>query len=242
LKHQVNQQWEDASKDSCHQTQVQAMKIKLLSLTVLKNCLILMLIVAFAVIGSETVRSDIVDIVMPFYYRNTPDGTTYGGARLFEGAGYTAAGTYCAEDHRDPSGNRYVHAHLPFGFPFSHGSDTVTSTKSDWAWTAIYDSYNMESGSTFELNCFAHAASAPTVMFHPGWEAFTPPSSVCEITPKRKSYGDEGHVVVITGIYSPKPGTCVISSTSEKIASGGVYTRGWLPLGTTTDQPVKKRK
>lgn len=154
-------------------------------------------------------------------------------------------GGYCVEDHRDPDGNKYEHGHLPHKFPFiiPANGDNVTEQKSDWAWDAHYVSYTMASGSTFAANCFCHCTGAPTVMFHAGWTAFTNDSNQCQATDKRKSYADIGHAIEITGTdtFSGKP-TCVISSTSEKNGSGGVYTHGWLPVGIIADKPVRKNK
>lgn len=196
-------------------------------------------------LGMSQWTAEAVNCEMPFKYRNSQNGQTIEGTETFVDVGYLTTGTYCAANHRDPDGSKYNHAHLPHHFTFTPpgGSDQVTAEKSDWAWDADYTSYTRASGSTFSKNCFAHAAGSPEVMFHDGWTQFTAPSSKCENTSKGKSYGDAGHVVAITGIYTfPEASSCVISSTSEKNASSGVYTHGWLPIGQDTTQPVRKNK
>lgn len=187
------------------------------------------------------------NVIMPFRYRNAQNGATIQGNTTFANVYYDNAGAYCVANHRDPGGNKYGHGHLPAHFPFNVQNgpnvDNVTAGKSDWAWDAHYVSYTMASGSTFELNCFAHSTDAPTVMFHDGWTAFTDASTQCEATNKTKSYGDADHVIKITGTFIKVPEQpCLISSTSEKNASGGVYTHGWGPVGINADKPVRKRK
>jgi hypothetical protein len=157
---------------------------------------------------------------------------------------------YCTENHRDPDGKKYGHAHLPHFFPFNVrlGGEAVAVTvqKSDWAWDAHYAGYTKVSGSTFALNCFAYAVSAPTVMFLPGWEAFTAPSSLAEETAKTRSYGNQGHVVKILIIQDRGEGQnprYIVTSTIEKNASGGVYRKNWdPPNGAATFGVVRKRK
>jgi hypothetical protein len=187
--------------------------------------------------------ADAADVTMPFRYRNTQAGATIAGNATFVGVGYLTTGAYCAANHRDPDGNKYNHGHLPHGFDFANGGDTVTAQKSDWAWDAHYASYTRVSGSTFQKNCFAHCTGAPEVMFHDGWTAFTNASTQCEVTTKRKSFGDAGHVREITGIQTYSETLCVISTTSEKNASSGVYTAAYaLPGGYATGDPVRKNK
>lgn len=153
------------------------------------------------------------------------------GERDFEGVVYDVnLPTYCCEDHRDPDGNKYQHAHLPHGFPFEsypHGNAIVTQQMSDWAWDSEYEDKVRQSNSTFELNCYAHACDAPTVMFHNAWLGnFTLPVGPQDVGTAVISYGDEDHVVRITEIVnhgtSQDPDFEIIS-TSEKNGSGGVY-------------------
>lgn len=179
------------------------------------------------------------DATMPFKYRNTVNGVTIDGSEAFIGVAYLTTGAYCAANHRDPDGNKYVHAHLPDHFPFvpSGSTDNVTAQKSDWAWDAYYSSYTRVSGSTFSKNCFAYVAGSPTVMFYDGWTQFTTNSSQCEITTKPKSYGDSGHIIAITAIYTEFD-PCVISESYEKNASGGVYSHEWLPEGQVASGEV----
>ncbi len=202
------------------------------------SCVLLFVTIA----GQAAVVEAAGGVTMPFRYRNTQAGATIQGEGTFQDVYYDGAGLYCAANHRDPDGNKYGHAHLPHAFPFVAGGDTVTAGKSDWAWDAHYVSYTRDSGSTFTLNCFAHAAGAPTVMFHDGWTAWTNASTQCEVTTKTKSYGDAGHVIKIVSIYNFPEEPCVISQTTEKNASGGVYSHGWLPVGINADKPVRKLK
>jgi len=191
------------------------------------------------------------EIQMPFRYRTSENGTTNERLRIFRNAAIFDPGllpTYCCEDHRDPDGNRYQHAHLPHGFPFYHAGDNVEVTvqMSDWAWNYDYANQSRQSGSTFSKNCFAYACDAPTVIFYQAWyNNFTLPSSLGEITSSIRSYGDEGHVIRITDIDNI--GTegnpeYVVSSSSEKNASGGVYAGAWLPLGMQPYGVLRKRK
>jgi len=168
---------------------------------------------------------------------------------------YPTIGTYCTEDHRDPDGNKYEHSHLPHHFPFEdlerYNFDTqefnqVTVAKSDAAWQEHYVGYAQMTGSTFTGNCFAHAASAPTVMFKPGWEAFTIPSYACDISLQRKSMGDASHVIKILDAVeyvNAETTFCGISWTSEKNASSGVFTKVWpMPAGLGTSGEVRRNK
>jgi len=187
------------------------------------------------------------DTIMPAKYRLTKDGATIGPVwRLFKNSFYhPTIGTYCADDHRDPDGNRYEHSHLPHGFPFSDGGTTVTVQMSDWAWDAYYGSSSRLSNSTFAKNCFAYAEDAPTVMFEPGWLAFTNPSSLKYAT----SYGTASHVIRIEAVVFKDWGTIyycewVISETTEKNGSSGVYQEFYLPVGHQPEwwESVRKHK
>jgi hypothetical protein len=165
--------------------------------------------------------------LMPVRYRLTEDGNTIFYERRFDDTAWTPTGSYCTEDHRAPDNNRYEHSHLPHGFPFTHNGNTVTVQKSDWAWDAYYSATRL-SNSTFSKNCFAYAEGAPTVMFAAAWwNNFTNSAYL----PDGTSFGSVGHAIKIEGVYQNTCTSWVISLTSEKNASGGVYRSGWLPLG-----------
>lgn len=177
---------------------------------------------------------------MPFRWRFTQNGDTHMGVRHFPHVVFRPSDpTYCCADHRDPSGNKYVHAHLPDGYPFCwlYGETIiqVSAQMSDWAWDGEYSGYDRHSGSTFSKNCFAYVSNAPTVMFADAWiYNFTLESSVSEDTLSPRSFGDADHVIrIVETIDIGTEGNPhhVVSRTSEKNASGGVYSCGWLPLG-----------
>jgi hypothetical protein len=188
-------------------------------------------------------------VTMPFKYRLSADGATVSDVRVFSGLAYSPnTPTYCCPAHLDPDGNKYLHAHLPHGFPFKWeaGDVTVTQQMSDWAWDAQYTNQTRQSSSTFSVNCFAHSCGAPTVMFDDAWtNNFTLPSSLEEATSKIRSFGHQSHVVRITSIHNrgtEQEPDYVVSASSEKNASGGVYSGGWLPLGLETFGTVRKCK
>lgn len=194
---------------------------------------------AFAAIGNTT---------MPFRYRLEEGGTTYGTERIFANTYYTPVGEdYCLQNHRDPDNNKYTHAHLPHGFSFPCWNvpeqqwDTVTVTKSDWAWNAAYSGYTYKSGSTFVHNCFSYAVGAPTVTFHDGWHAFTDVAPLNQAT----SMSQAGHAIKIT---VSSTGGCIpeyyVSKTIEKQASGGIYEKSWggYPGKTTSGYELGKNK
>jgi hypothetical protein len=202
------------------------------------------LIVCIGLTGGARISSAAGNVIMPCRYRNAVGGATIHLNITFNNVLYNAAGAYCADNHRDPDGNKYEHGHLTDIFApagFTAGPDTVTAGKSDWAWNAYYTSYTFVSGSTFALNCYSYAVGSPTVTFQPGWEAFTNASTQCENTAQGKSQGDGGHCIKFTTVNC---GTdpCVIDYTIEKNASGGVYEHGWLPVGTAVDAGKAVRK
>ena len=179
------------------------------------------------------------NVVMPARYRLTENGQTVGHTRTFVGVGYLTTGVYCTENHRDPDGNKYIHGHLPHGYTYTHNSNSITTTKSDWAWNAYYTGYSKVSASTFIANCFTYAASTPTVTFLDGWRVFTTASSL-EASGVNKSYGDAGHVILIVE-QETSLGCKLIKKTREKNASSGVYEKTWSPLHETTKEVRKRR-
>jgi len=189
-------------------------------------------------LASSEALAAIYDTVMPYSYRNTKEGATYSGCWIFDSTGYTPEGEdYCEDDHRDPDGNKYAHAHLPLGFPFDRWNwiteelDTVTVTKSDWAWDAHYSGYTKSSSSTFVHNCFSHAVSAPTVTFYEGWDAFTDVVSLSLAT----SMADMSHAIKITVSYQPGCSSgWYVSASDEKNASSGTYEKTWYYPGKDT--------
>lgn len=206
--------------------------------------------IGFAVLlAAGTWRVTAADVTMPFKYNYGGGGLLIEGEMLFNSAGYAGS---CPNNHLDPDGNTYAHGHLPHSFPFYHepfGSGSgiwVTEAHSDMAWDAHYgDGYTRASSSTFVKNCFAHAAVAPVsggpvVMWNAGYNQFTTASSVCENTTKTKSYLPSGdHAVAFsTGPSGLESVPCIVTSTSEKNASSGVYTREW----TFNPENVRKRK
>lgn len=191
---------------------------------------------------------------MPYKYRNSESGHTIEDERCFGSTLYhPTIGIYCPEDHRDPDGNRYPHAHLPHGFPFTRGylqfyptfewvEDEVTAQKSDWAWNAHYgQAYTRHSSSTFTTNCFAFAVGASTAMGFDAWIAFTRSyASVDEVT----TVAHTGHAIKVT--MSPdwcNPGKHYVSYTVEKNASSGVYSNnnwGVFPIQHFPHRRVRK--
>ncbi len=184
---------------------------------------------------------------MPFKYRLSQNGATISGVRQFWNVAYNeSTPTYCCQNHRDPDGNKYCHAHLPHGFPFDCQGTTITQQMSDWAWDAEYANQTRQSGSTFRHNCYSYSCDAPTVMFHEAWyNNFTLSSSLSEATTQIRSFGDDDHVIRITGIYNK--GTeqnpeYVVSHSVEKNGSSGIYSGAWLPMGLETFGSIRKLK
>ena len=110
-------------------------------------------------------------------------------------------------------------------------NDTVTVTKSDWAWNAYFSGYTKSSSSTFVHNCFSYAVSAPTVTFYDGWNAFTDGCQLNEAT----SIAYSGHAIKITVSHDDgcDPDYWV-SNTNEKNASSGTYCKSWTHPGRST--------
>ncbi len=203
--------------------------------------IIFIAIIAIVVQGKDTFVQ--AQTYMPYRFCETE------GVEVFTGVWFDSSGTYCTEDHRTPDGDKYGHAHIPhhflfIAFPPGHSPKIVTEEKSDWAWRQYYVGFTEESGSTFSKNCFAYCTGAPTVMFHEGWTAFTNGSSTCDSSSGAKSYGDSSHVISITAIETYPEDFCAIKSTSEKNASGGVYSSTFaLPGGRGTGgNPVRRNK
>ncbi|MEY4387426.1 MAG: hypothetical protein RLY20_2709 [Verrucomicrobiota bacterium] len=175
--------------------------------------------------------ASIVNAFMPFRYEVVQGGKVFTGTYNFPGLGFTPTGDYCPANHLDPDGNRYEHAHLPHNFPFSNNASgfwlTVWEQWSDWAWDDYYSGYTRDSGSTFAKNCYAYATGAPQVLFSSGYSQFTSASSKCENTTKGKSYENNGHDHVITFTVEFNEYSCDVKHTSEKNASGGVYSMDW---------------
>jgi hypothetical protein len=168
---------------------------------------------------------------------------TVGGCYIFENAFYNAGSDpYCSENHRDPDGNKYSHAHTWEAFPFWDNEEYVTIDRSDMAWDRAKTDYVRVSSSTFLVNCYSYATDAPTPLASDGWVAFTNPSSMAEVTTKKKSFPvPADHCIVITAtaqILEDSP--ILVTGTIEKCSSGGVYSKSW-PNGLNATNVRKKK-
>ena len=191
---------------------------------------------------------------MPYRYRNNEDGATISTSWTFPNTFFTTVGTYCdtwlsIPPCEDEESNIYEHSHLPHHFPFtspSPWSDSVTVTKSDWAWNAYYSGYTKLSNSTFVTNCYSYAVSCSRVIFHSCYiNNWTFSSSLSEDTTETRSYANssDGHAVRIDDIHHVDDCMWVVATTSEKHASGGVYEYDYmLPGGFDPDDPVRKTR
>lgn len=203
----------------------------------------------------------VTDFGIPFKYKNTTNETeiVWTGTYPFVNASYSATED-CPTHHRTPDGQQYEHGHSWEAFgnfavqnPDTGNMDLVTAEKSDWAWDAFYGvgvcaNVSRYSGSTFLKNCYSYATDAPTPMPFDGWISWTVESEQCELTVKKKSnkkYGAD-HCIVISSIDMSEGSTppCVVTSTSEKNASSGVYNISYFGMGNTgsVSGPVRKRK
>ena len=202
----------------------------------------LLLVVVFCIIATEwQARAGTID-VMPVKWLSSVDGEIKYLGRPFLDVSYGPTGVYCNENHRDPGGNKYVHSHLPHGFPFTYPAtgESVTVSKADAGWGADYVGYTKASSATFAKNCFAHTVDSPTVIYHASWMAFTLSVDICGSGDK--SFGDENHVVKAETHIPYEGSSCIVVGTSEKMASSGVYTHGWGPLGYSVSGAVRKKK
>jgi hypothetical protein len=217
---------------------------QLASLFISKRALYLLLIPYL--VGGQLKAAQ--DFEIWFMYKDVEEGPTLYGSIIFANAHYRGdAEDYCADDHRTPDGGRYTHGHVvddPFAEPFYYPltDHTVTAQKSDWAWDAALPNHTRVSGSTFRHNCYSHAAEAPTPMIKESWELFTELIGPCDEVENRRSFFQvPDHAIAITVMASFSYG-CTITATSEKFASGGVYTAQYSLPGGLGANPIRKRK
>ena len=158
-------------------------------------------------------------------YQFVYNGTVYGNTPTFPN--WTAAQN-CPSAHKDPSGNNYVHCHPSYDFGglivnIGGVNVTVTAAMSDAAWALVYAGYTKVSGSTFAINCYAYADGAPKPTDDSAWTQFTTPYNLCSGSSKTTStlVNGNSHCVAFTESGTEE---CYVVTTSEKNASGPVYT------------------
>jgi hypothetical protein len=199
------------------------------------------IVIAIASAGLLRVQAN-GSFLIPFKYETSLHGEIISGNVNFPGLLYYA-NEDCPSNHLDPNNQRFKHGHVEGEyFDFPHGGNTVTKPMSNWAWNDIYEGYTPVSESTFLAVCWSYATDMESgvILYEVAWPQWTLESSACEVTSKKKSYkSGTDHCIVIDRSFEPNEGVCLVTDTSEKRGSSGVYAINYGE-GIVFDDEVRK--